>query len=180
MEAGKSQFGTKDKSGGEVAMKRRQGRRFSLMTFVICDRKIIDTLKFRTKQGFTLLELLLVIGIILALISLIIGIVHISLNITRKIQCANNLRQIYLATKIYEEEFGAPPWFLKHFVTWKPEYASLLICPSDPYQGNLFKDSYDLKAFVPHSYFSIIGVIIILFVFLVKIFMDLKNLQRRY
>ncbi|MFA0760381.1 MAG: hypothetical protein HZLCBSQH_000475 [Candidatus Fervidibacterota bacterium] len=134
-------------------MKRWQGRRFSLMTFVIRDRKIIDTLKIMTKQGFTLLELLLVISIILAIISLIIGLVLISLNITRKIHCANNLRQIYLATKIYEEEFGAPPWFPKHFVTWKPEYASLLICPSDPYQGNLLKDIHDPKAFIPHSYF---------------------------
>lgn len=134
-------------------MKRWQRRRFDLIIFVVCNRRMIGALRDMKKKGFTLLELLLVVGIILALIGLILGIVHISFNITRKIQCVNNLRQIYLVTKIYEEEFGAPPWFPKHFVTWKPEYASLLICPSDPYQGNLLKDAHNPKAFVPHSYF---------------------------
>jgi type II secretory pathway pseudopilin PulG len=107
----------------------------------------------RHGKGWNLLELLLVVGIILAVLSLVVGVVRIGLEVARKTQCANNLRQIYLATKLYEDYFGAPPITIKNFVTWKPELAPLLICPSDPLQGNEFKDSYKPEVFVPHSYF---------------------------
>lgn len=109
--------------------------------------------KLMLRKGLTLLELLITVGIVLALASLIIGLVRIGLNVARRTQCANNLRQIYLATKLYEEQFGSPPFFPKHFVTWKPEFAPMLICPSDPYQGRLFEGSYAPETFVPYSYF---------------------------
>jgi type II secretory pathway pseudopilin PulG len=108
----------------------------------------------RHGKGWNLLELLLVAGIILAVLSLVVGVVRMGLEASRKTQCANNLRQIYLATKLYEDYFGAPPFTEKQFITWKPELAPLLVCPSDPTQGYKLKDYYKPEYFVPHSYYS--------------------------
>lgn len=107
----------------------------------------------RKRSGLTLKEVLIVAGIVLVLVSLVLEVIRLGFNSIRKIQCANNLHQIYLATKLYEEQFGTPPFSPKHFITWKPELASILICPSDPYRGHLFEDSYAPESFVPHSYF---------------------------
>jgi len=75
------------------------------------------------------------------------------LEAARRAQCANNLRQLYLATKLYEEQFGAPPFHPKHhFLAWNPNLAPLLICPSDPYKGYRHKHMVKPEFFVPESY----------------------------
>lgn len=113
------------------------------------------------KNSFTLMELLIVTGIILTLVSLILSLVHLGINAARKIQCINNLRQIYNATRLYEEEYGSPPFLAKHFVIWNPELKLIMICPSDPYQGygdiaarskNYEEKAKDYPNFVPFSY----------------------------
>lgn len=92
--------------------------------------------EMKVKQhGLTLMELLIIIGIILTLTSLTLSVVRLGISAAQRIQCINNLRQIYEATKLYEEEFGSPPILAKHFVSWNPELEQIMICPSDPYQG---------------------------------------------
>ncbi|MER3500945.1 MAG: hypothetical protein C4295_05610 [Candidatus Fervidibacterota bacterium] len=104
-------------------------------------------------KGLTLIELVIAVGILLALISLVLGVVRMGLEAARRAQCANNLRQLYLATKLYEEQFGAPPFHPKHhFLAWNPNLAPLLICPSDPYKGYRHKHMVKPEFFVPESY----------------------------
>lgn len=112
------------------------------------------------EKGLTLMELLIVIGIILTLASLVLGVVHLGLNVAQKVQCINNLRQIYTATKLYEEEYGSPPLRAKQFVSWNPNLKQVVICPKDPYQGcgdiirygNCSKALKEHPDFVPFSY----------------------------
>lgn len=86
-------------------------------------------------KGLTLTELLIVIGIISVLVSLVIGVVRLGINVARKVQCINNLRQIYKMTKLYEEEYDSPPFRAIHFINQYPNMKQIVICPSDPYQG---------------------------------------------
>jgi len=101
----------------------------------------------------SLVELLVVIGIVLALIVLILSAVRIGREIAMKTQCANNLRQLYLAAKLYEQTFGEPPlntW--KHFLDWQPSYRALLICPKDPFKGLAAGGLSYCHPPIPHSY----------------------------
>lgn len=111
------------------------------------------------RKGLTLMELLIVIGIILALASLILGVVRLGVNAAQKVQCINNLRQIYEATKLYEEEYGSPPFRAIHFVSWYPDLKQIMICPSDPYRGyediarySDYEEAKKHSEFVPFSY----------------------------
>lgn len=106
-------------------------------------------------RGLTLVELLIVVGIILTLTSLVIGITRIANEVKTKIQCMNNLRQLYLASKMYEQDFGAPPMYYDQLLAWQPSCRTLLICPKDPFQGFAAGGWSPVKGsphYVPHSY----------------------------
>ncbi len=108
------------------------------------------------KIGLTLIELLIVIGIILSLLGLVLGIVSIGKEAAMKTQCMNNLKQLYLASKMYEQTFGEPPIHYNHFLSWQPSYRSLLICPKDPFEGfaagGWSPVDPSRPTYVPHSY----------------------------
>jgi prepilin-type N-terminal cleavage/methylation domain-containing protein len=60
----------------------------------------------RSTKGFTLIELMIVISIILVLMALVVVVGPTIFAQVRDMQCQNNLKQIYLALGTYQNEFG--------------------------------------------------------------------------
>ncbi|MFA0733360.1 MAG: hypothetical protein LKKZDAJK_002493 [Candidatus Fervidibacter sp.] len=112
--------------------------------------------KIFRRSGFSLPEIIVVISIIATLLVIILPIIG---NVKRRVyahQCASQLKQIGIALKLYEQDFGALPYFLDKLA---PFYVSpsLLICPwvkaNIPQQ--IFEKCVDLeKAIREGSYLS--------------------------
>lgn len=116
---------------------------------------------FRTKCGFTLVEVLVVITIIAVLAGLVFKVVAPARTTAQQAQCASNLRQLGLALNLYIQENGnefpatshandETTWF-KRLTPFLQNAEKVAICPADPYGERRLaagQSSYILNEFV--------------------------------
>ena len=91
----------------------------------------------RNKDGFTLVELLVVIAVIGILVGLLLPALGVVRENMRRTQCLNNMRQLGVGTISYQNQKGQLPGFIQKFGNYIPP-ASGPGDPSDTTNGGTF------------------------------------------
>jgi len=87
------------------------------------------------QQGFSLIELLVVIGIIMVLAGMLFPVFSSARAMARQTVCISQLRQLGMALRMYHQDFDQYP---PHLSALYPAYvsaAALFLCPNDPDSG---------------------------------------------
>jgi prepilin-type N-terminal cleavage/methylation domain-containing protein len=80
------------------------------------------------KKGFTLVELLVVLGIIAVLVGIIFPVFIVARKRARQTTCLNNLRQIGMAMNLYYDDWGRYPQIISLNLPQQTR-----VCPLDPF-----------------------------------------------
>jgi prepilin-type N-terminal cleavage/methylation domain-containing protein len=91
--------------------------------------------RITARSGFTLVELLTVIGIISLLTSLLFPVFATARSKARELSCVSNLRQVGLAIKMYTQDYD--------------EYYPWALDPTDRYTPDIWDGHPDFKAQIP-------------------------------
>jgi prepilin-type N-terminal cleavage/methylation domain-containing protein len=86
-------------------------------------------------DGFTLIEILVVIAIIAILIALIFPVFTKTRAMAREVTCINNLRQIGMAIIMYKNDFGELPPHLSAIYSNYVSDPRIFVCPEDRFEG---------------------------------------------
>jgi prepilin-type N-terminal cleavage/methylation domain-containing protein len=102
------------------------------------------------RKGFTLIEILLVIGILLLLAAILFPVITAARESAKVAPCTSNLRQIHLAWSMYADDNDGQ-WPASLAVLW-PANAAVMVCNSD-HRTESERERFQIGS-IPTSYFA--------------------------
>jgi general secretion pathway protein G len=99
------------------------------------------------RNGFTLLQLMVVIAVIAALASILLGVFGRSRSVALRAQCDTRIKAITMALDAFRQENGHYPANLQELVSKKYlTDASMLRCPTDTRPNGSYNDFYVMRS----------------------------------